>query len=279
MAYAAKVEAQNEVERPLWRALRATEAPATIAELHLASRAHPNAIQLRLKRWSRVGFVEIHPAEPPRYEISEKGRGRDAPPTTGSLSLDAWQALRRLRGPVTLEELIAATGCADRPLYCRLRRWRRSGWIRKIDQLPQRYALSPAAPDVAEPPRVTLALDVEQRRPSARVRMWVAMRVLKRFNVPMLQMTAEVKRRNCEDFINLLSRAGYVRRLDYGVGRCRAGNLGAARTWSTYQLVRNTGPKAPTITNPPGGPRQLVDANTGASVILARGVRAMTREA
>jgi hypothetical protein len=276
--YALQVTPASAVSAPLWRALRSAAAPATVRELHTASCAHPNAIQHRLKRWTASGFVDVLPPEPPRYEISAKGRDLDAAPTTGSLSADAWQALRRLDRPVTHEELVAASGCADRPLYCRLRRWCRSGWIRKIEAQPKRFALSADAPDIAEPPKVSIGGEVRERRRSARERLWAAMRVLKRFDLPMLMMTAEAKRRSCEDFINLLSRAGYVRRVDMPVARAGAGNLDVARTWSTYVLVRNTGPKAPTITNPRGGPRQLVDGNNGASVPVGRGVRQLARE-
>lgn len=272
--YALDVTPSREVAAPLWRALRRATGPATIRELHATSRAHPNAIQHRLKRWSGVGFVEILPPEPVRYEISEKGIGLEEAPTIGSLSADAWAAMRRIGRAVTLEELIAASGCADRPLYCRLRRWSRSGWVRRIDAQPQRFALSADAPDIAEPPKVSIDGGVREKRRSARERLWSAMRVLKRFDLPMLMMTAEAKRRSCEDFINLLLRAGYVRRLDAPMVKTGPGNLGFARTWSNYQLVRNTGPKAPMITNPRGGPRQLVDANNGKSVELVRHLRA-----
>ncbi|HEX8224488.1 MAG TPA: hypothetical protein VF605_11790 [Allosphingosinicella sp.] len=281
----AKFSPTGEVALPLWRALRRAKAPATVGELHKASNAHPAAIQVRLQRWRAAGFVDVLPPEPHRYEIAPAFASQIEAPSFGTLSSDAWTALRRLGRPATLEEIIAASGVADRPLYCRLLRWRRRGAIVKHEQLPRRYALSPAAPDVAEPPQVAPTGEVREQRPSARERMWRAMRILKRFDVPVLMMTAEAKRRSCEDFINLLSRGGYLRRLDTpakrgptlrvgtdergrGLSAASQANLNFTRTWSTYQLVRNTGPKAPTITNPRGGERQLLDGNTGEAVTL-----------
>lgn len=271
----ARHEAGSPVSTPLWRALRTAAAPATIGELHKTSRAHPNAIQLRLKRWSRAGLVDVLPPEPPRYSIGPRGIGLEQAPTFGSLSADAWAALRRLGRPATLEEIIALSGASDRPLYCRLRRWANTGFVTKHEHLPRRYALSEAAPDVPEPPKVDPAGEVKERAPTARERLWATMRILKTFDVPMLMMTAEAKRRSCEDFLNLLARAGYVRTLNHPVTRSAAGN--PARIWSTYQLLRSTGPKAPVITNPRGGERQLVDLNTGAAVPIGPGLRQRAR--
>ena len=136
---------------------------------------------------------------------------------------------------------------------------------------------------------------MKERRRTARERIWATMRVLKKFDVPMLMMTAEANRRSCEDFINLLARAGYVRTLSHPVARRAAppaaeagqgrglsaasrANLYVARDWSTYQLVRSTGPRCPTITNPPEGERELIDPNTGASVPIGPGLRSRARE-
>jgi hypothetical protein len=278
--YALSVETTSEVSAPLWRALRAADAPATVNELHRASRAHPNAIQLRLKRWERVGFVDVLPPEPARYLISERSAHLVKPPTVGSLSAAAWATLRRIGRPATFEELVEASGCSDRPLYCRLRRWKNSGHVTKIEAKPRRFALTSAAPDIAEPPRVSIALDVESvegRGPSARERIWSVMRILKRFDLPMLMITAEANRRACEDFVNLLSRAGYVRRLDMPVRRRGAGNIDVARDWSTYVLVRNTGPRCPSISN--SRERRLLDRNNGRSVPIGPGLRRRAKEA
>lgn len=270
-----KPKGTGSVSTPLWRALRSAEGPVTVGELRRASRAKAVSVQQRLQRWRKAGFVVTLEPEPARYVIAPKAADRQEAPGPGDLSADAWRALRRLGRPATFEELLAASGAADRPLYCRLFRWRKSGFIVKIEARPSRYVLSPAAPDVAEPPQVSLEGEVKERRRTARERLWSAMRVLKTFDVPMLMMTAEARRRSCEDFINLLARAGYLRTLNHPVTRSPAGNN--ARTWSTYQLTRNTGPKAPIITNPRGGERQLVDLNTGAGVPIGPGLHQRAR--
>lgn len=264
--YALRVEPERDVAAPLWRALRAASAPASIVELHVASRANPNAIQLRLRRWVRVGFVAETDAEGDRWSIAPSHSGRAAAPTDGTLSQVTWAALRRLARPATTAEILAATGEADRPVYCRLRRWLRQGFVVRDKGEPKKFSLTAEAPDIAAPPKVGEALRIH-RRPTARQRLWAAMRVLKRFDVPMLMMTAEVSRRACDDFLQLLARAGYVRLLGHR-------NVGSKRTWSTYQLVRGTGPKCPSITNPESGERMLIDRNTGQSVALAGSARA-----
>lgn len=266
--YALSVETARAVSKPLWRALRTAGEPTTIGDLHKASRAHPNAIQLRLKRWSRAGIVTVLPPEKARYVISDRSAHRAEAPTIGSLSADAWTALRRIGRPATFEELLAATGASDRPLYCRLRRWTRSGHVRKIEAMPRRFALASGAIDQPEPPTVNAAGDVKRRGPSQRERLWKVMRILKRFDLPQLEITSEATRRAAEDFINLLSRAGYIRNLGKGGGT----------GWATYALIRDTGPKCPTITNKAGAERRLVDRNNGQSVPIGPGLRRRARE-
>jgi len=247
------------VSVPLWRALRRAHGPVTVTEL-------------RLGRWERVGFVLALPGDKERYAFSDASAGLPDAPSRGTLSRSAWAALRRIGRPATFSEILQATGATDRGLYCRLWRWVEQGHLVKIAAEPIRFALTEEAPDVGEPPRVSKDLEVRPRR-TARDRIWSAMRVLKRFDVPMLMMTAEASRRSCEDFISLLSRADYVRIDGYRSVRTGAANLAAVRDWSSYTLLRSTGPKAPTVTNPAGGERRLIDRNTGASFPVGIGVR------
>lgn len=65
------------VEVPLWRRLVADARPASVSELHLQVRAHPNAIQHRLDRWVRAGFVSRIEGSPKRYAMTP-----DCPRTT-----------------------------------------------------------------------------------------------------------------------------------------------------------------------------------------------------
>ncbi|MEA3017331.1 MAG: hypothetical protein QOI38_2053 [Sphingomonadales bacterium] len=272
--------ATGEVSEPLWRALRTSPAPASLDELHRRSRAHPTAISNRLRRWQSCGFVQVQEAEPPRYRIAVEAAHLAEPPFPGSLAADAWRALRKLGRAATFEEILAASGAADRPLYCRLRRWVEQGFVEVLPAIPRKFSLAPAAPDVPVPPKVNEQGEVKPQRRSAREKMWKAMRVLKTFDVPMLMMTAEVSRRSCDEFLNLLVRAGYVRLLGYKFKRVGPGRLDVVRDWSTYQLAQNTGPRHPTFSafKSKHEPQRLTDHNTGASVELALRVPRPVRE-
>jgi hypothetical protein len=263
--------ATGECAEPLWSALRAASVPRTVDELHGASRAHPAAIRTRLRRWSSCGFVVVEEAAPCRYALVREAAHLTEPPFTGSLAEDAWRALRKIGRPATFEEILAASGAADRPLYCRLRRWVEQGFVEQLPALPRRYSLSPAAPDQPVPPIVNEVGEVKLRPRSQRARMWTTMRVLKTFDVPMLIMTAEVTRRAVDDYLNQLSRAGYVRFNGRRFKKSGPGRLDCVRDWGTYTLLRNTGPRHPTISAFKGKsqPQRLTDHNTGAAVELA----------
>lgn len=88
------------------------------------------------------------------------------------------------------------------------------------------------------------------RRPDTdkRVKIWLAMRQLIRFDVPTLVMTTEAPKHRVTTFLYKLSRCGYVRKQRVAVHGC-------AFVW---QLVRDTGPKAP-ITRKNGN---VYDQNT-----------------
>ena len=278
-------DATGDVSRPLWSALRAAAEPQSLDQLQRASNAHPAAIRARLDRWRRCGFVETSAPLPPLYEIHPRCAELDDPPVSSSpmrfqptsLAVHAWRAMRRLGRPATLAEIQALCGAGDRPLYCRLWRWVGDGFVRKHPAGPRRYALAASAPDVAVPPPVNDRFEVKPAPvPNSRARIWRAMRVLKSFDVPMLMITAEVSRRACDDFLNLLHRAGYV--------TCRHrfkpvtnDGPGVARDWSTYTLVQNTGPKHPTFSRYAPEGQELRDPNNGARVQLAPRVPSQAR--
>ena len=91
------------------------------------------------------------------------------------------------------------------------------------------------------------------RRPDTdkRVTIWLAMRQLRRFDIPTLIMTTEAPKRRVSEFVYKLSRAGYVRPQRIPSGK---GIHGPKYVW---QLLRDTGPKAP-ITRKNG---QVYDQN------------------
>jgi hypothetical protein len=110
----------GKVARPLWEELRRAETPLSVAELHQRCAAHPNAIQLRLKRWERAGLV-ICTASAPRRFIMPEGAA-DQPPTVNragvvsagtTLQDRLWRAMRGLRR-FSLPELCLTAGVGRR---------------------------------------------------------------------------------------------------------------------------------------------------------------------
>ena len=250
----------------LWAALRSAAAPASIADLLRTTPGRHHHLKSRLSAWAELGLVEPLPRVAVRFTIVKRYRGCEHAPTPGDLARDVWQALRRLDRPATLAELCAATGAGDRPLYCRIFRWIGSGHIVRVEPEPERFVLTDAGREAEEPP--AFHRHKPRKMTTQRERIWRAMRVLKRFDVPLLMITAEVGRGVCENFIGSLKRAGYVRVTAHRMVRHKAGPSGFARSFSTYQLVRSTGPKPPVISCPASGGKFLFDRNTGERVDL-----------
>lgn len=78
------------------------------------------------------------------------------------------------------------------------------------------------------------------RQPVARDRIWQSMRVLRRFTQPELEATAEAGRDNVRKYVRGLVYAGYLR-IDKPKQEGRKGGH------PIYQLVRDTGPRAPRL--------------------------------
>lgn len=83
-----------------------------------------------------------------------------------------------------------------------------------------------------------------------RAKAWTSMRVLARFDVRQICVTAEIERKNAQDYITRLTASGYLRIVKP--------KSSAGRSLAIYQLVRNSGPKAP-ITRKTG---HVYDPNT-----------------
>lgn len=139
MAYTPLVRVRRRaVAGPLWSALRAAAEPLSISELHIASRAHPNAIQLRLKRWQRAGLVEVVPSNPRRFTMlagapklppTVNRAGVAGPPSTMQDRL--WRAMRVMRR-FTLPELIMAARSTRRSAETFVNALLRAGYLRNI---------------------------------------------------------------------------------------------------------------------------------------------------
>jgi len=236
------------VSLPLWRALRAADGPLTIAALHKLIGADKNAIAHRIRNWRRVGFITVTPATARRFAIAPGSQHLETAPTQGPLSRDAWAALRRLGGAGTFAEILAECGADDRPLYCRLRRWKSRKHLIVSPAVKQSFSLSPQAPAGDVPPKVPVDGRVVSAR-SGKDRMWAAMRILKTFDMPLLLITAEVNIRQATEFVSMLCRADYVRKVDQPMSPSKASPTGMVRSHATYRLIRNTGAKTPSTSN------------------------------
>ena len=261
---------QYHLNQPIWDALRSVRKPATIAELQRSTGARTQTVTRRLRYWTSLGLARELPGRPTRYRISPVHLEQGDAPTGGELSQDVWAALKRLGGEASCAEILAATSGSDRAVYCRLFRWVQSGHLERIPGIAARYSISKEGRAQPEAPIKIPPKSIPRKGATMRSRVWVAMRILKTFDVPLLTMTAEVNRRACEDMISSLARAGYIRTVAHRMRRFRTGHPNGcfARTFSTYQLVRNTGPKAPIIACPQEGGRILIDRNTGESIPL-----------
>lgn len=103
----------------------------------------------------------------------------------------------------------------------------------------------------------TLAL---RRQPKARDRVWQSMRMLRRFTLPDLIVSAEAGAQNVRYYVGELHAAGY---LAIAVP-FRRGMVGGHQVW---RLLRNTGPHAPRLVGRRTRPA-IFDPNTGESVWL-----------
>ena len=70
-----------------------------------------------------------------------------------------------------------------------------------------------------------------------RAALWLAMRVLRRFDVGQLMTTTEATRSNAQTFVTYLWQAGIL--------RCVVKGAASRKQMAVYQLVIDNGPKAP----------------------------------
>lgn len=121
--YAIRTDPQRAVEAPLWAALIAAPTPTSVAELHVLTRAKPNAIQHRLARWRAAGLVIQIQGRPNRFIMSDTidpktpmpavtiaGRARFKPRTARARM---WSAIRVLRS-FDLPQLLMSAACSRR---------------------------------------------------------------------------------------------------------------------------------------------------------------------
>lgn len=155
-------------------------------------------------------------------------------PETVAAAQPLWDALAEAGKALSVTDLLCRTTVNRGAAENRLRHWSRGGYIIRIPGRPVRYAMPPQA--ASTPPSVT-ADGVVARRVPDRERLWLAMRVLKRFDFPALQITAEAEQASARAYVVQLVRSGHLR-----VARTGNGRTGEQ---ATYVLVQNTGRQAP----------------------------------
>lgn len=155
-----------------------------------------------------------------------------------------WHQLRMADDPVEGMFLLgwAANDCSDgsltrgqtlHHLESILNEWVDQGLVLVVSDGPSTYALSPDHRMKKKPRRARSASNARpSSRDSQRQRLWTAMRILRRFDLPTLLMTANASRRATTDLIAILERGGWLSRTGSG--------------WAT-SARRPWGPHAPSI--------------------------------
>lgn len=172
-----------------------------------------------------------------------------------------WAALRERDAPATIAELSEQIGARANSVQLRLLSWQRAGLLTvTIHRRKTRksFLMTAQARKLPAPPKIDIGgAPVADR--DGRARMWRAMRILRRFDLPTLTMAATVTRRSAEDYVNCLMRAAFLRR--------EARGKGAACTWSTYALAGDHGPRTPVVRHRKGADglrvREVFDPNSG----------------
>lgn len=129
------------VEAPLWRRLSTATTPASVRELHLDTDAHPNAIQHRLDRWVRAGFVTRIDGTPKRYSMNDDAPRSAIPPRVDiqgkvlprapSARERLWRTIRVLR-TFDVPTLVIAAGATRRSAEDLINCLHRAGYLRQL---------------------------------------------------------------------------------------------------------------------------------------------------
>lgn len=82
---------------------------------------------------------------------------------------------------------------------------------------------------------------MEKRAATGIERMWLVMRKMSSFKVADLEQLAEVRYSTAYKFLYILEKAGYLKK------EVRKGGPGGRRGGVKWQLVKDTGPKAPRL--------------------------------
>lgn len=157
-----------------------------------------------------------------------------------------WATLRTRDEPATVPELAQAIGVATTSIAWRLSRWTQAGLLTAIKPAneagePQRtrYIMPQTARAHTAPPSLDATRRLTIGKRGGRTAMWRAIRVLKRFDLVQLCMTAEVTEASAKVYVSALLRAGILRREVRG--KASSGQR------SLYALAGSFGPLVPVV--------------------------------
>lgn len=178
-----------------------------------------------------------------------------------------WADLRSREEPASAPELAAAIGVNRGSIAWLLSLWTQAGLLTVIkpgaDETRgkftkrKRFVMANDARVHPAPPSLNAAKEISRKR-GGRAAMWRAIRVLKRFDLVQLRLTAEVSEASAKVYVSVLVRAGILRREVRGKA--------ATGQRSIYALAGHFGPLAPvaTIRTEDGRRSHIVtDPNTG----------------
>lgn len=164
-----------------------------------------------------------------------------------------WRFLRFERAPLELRDIWQNTGVGITELQRLLRLWISRGLLNSNRNM-KGLIMAETARRYRNPPIVHSPRPKGNTKPSLRFvksgrrRAWTAMRIMKRFDIPMLIMTAEVNKASIGDYLRQLERAGYIE-------RCEA----AGQSEPQWRIVQDTGPKPPAMQRRRYGGQMMVE--------------------
>lgn len=165
-----------------------------------------------------------------------------------------WTDLRFALEPISLSDIVIANDGAPRPPLADtielLDRWRGAGLIERFEK-PESYIMHAKARTFRDPPAVGETARKPKSR-STRQRIWSAIRVMKKFDLVEICITASVERRAASRVLNQLTRAGFLVRTD------RAGD-----DQPRWRLTRPSGPTHPGVEYAGRTVVALVDRHSG----------------
>lgn len=174
---------------------------------------------------------------------------------------DLWTALISTSAPASVPELADRIGAAADQINWRLSRWAGLGFVEAIKPACAEgrttYLMAETARGMAAPPALDADRQVSRAR-GGRASMWRSIRVLKRFDLVELALTAEVTEASAKQFVSCLLRAGILRRE-------RRGHAVTGQR-SIYALAGRFGPRPPIVRQRREDGRRIqevVDPNTG----------------